>query len=134
MTKIMIECGTKQAVKFEIDIDNYGLKEARTITPEEEQRALALLQVTMDDYTFADDGYRNEDAVNSCIALHVLGFDPAEWFENFFDQENGDQKYSDKKFFGSDVEKFMEHVERVCKYLLRWGPDGSEGNALKYSI
>lgn len=129
MAKMEIECGTYKVTKFEIEVDNYAAKFVTEFDPEKYKQAFDLLRNTMDDYTFIDDGCRNEDAVNSCIALHVLGYDPEEWFENFFESEN-----QDNKFLEYDINKFMEHVERVCGYLHRWGPQGHETNALNYAI
>ena len=132
-----IECGTHTLTKFEIDIEVYGCERAWTVDPKDSKRAYDLLRKTMDDITFIDDGHRNDDAVNCCTALHVLGYDPVEWFENFFDTEN-----QDSKFFETDVDKFMDHVRRVCgdtidqpvNYPHRWGPVGDEAHALNYSI
>lgn len=136
MAKMQIECGTSTRSKFEIEIDDYGVRYARHLDPQDYKRAFDLLHDTMDDWSFIDDGCRNEDAINSCIALHVLGYHPAEWFENFFDREN-----QDSKFFDVDIEKFMDHVDRVCgegeydtDYLFRWGPVGHEARALGYAI
>ena len=99
------------------------------IDGETQQKAIDLLKCTMFDDTFADNGCRNEDAVNACIALHVLGFDPEVWFENFFERNN-----QDHKFFDRDIEMFMEHVIRVNHYVSKWGPEGKEGAALGYAI
>lgn len=129
MVKMKIECGTCTLTEFEIDIRNYGMISARDIDEDDAKKAFDLLHETMNDDTFIDDGYRNNDAVNSCIALHVLGYDPEEWFNNFFDLEN-----QDSKFFDADIVKFMEHVERVCEYVHRWGPEGHEERALEFAI
>lgn len=129
MVKMKIECGTYKLTEFEIDIRNYGMISARDIEEDDAKKAFDLLHETMNDDTFIDDGYRNNDAVNSCIALHVLGYDPEEWFNNFFDLEN-----QDSKFFEADIVKFMEHVERVCEYIHRWGPKGHEERALEFAI
>lgn len=135
--KMEIECGTMKLTKFEIDLDDYGTNTCGTKNPVKRKQAYDLLRDTMNDETFIDDHCRNEDAVNSCIALHVMGYYPPEWFENFLE-------YNDEKFFDCDIEKFLDHVYRVCghgkehrfdpNYLLRWGPEGHEENALNYTI
>ncbi len=129
MIKITVYCGTFKPTKIEINVDEYGESVPTNISKETWQRAIDLLRDTMVDKTFADNGCRNEDAVNACIALHVLGFDPEIWFENFFERNN-----QDSKFFDTDISKFMEHVERVNHYVSKWGPVGNEGAALDYAI
>lgn len=124
-----VYCGTCMPVHFEIDINDYGTPIPTDATQEIWDKAITLLQSTMFDDTFADDGCRNDDAVNACIALHVLGFDPEVWFENFFDANN-----KDGKFFQTDVNKFMEHVERVNHYVGTWGPAGAESDALAFAL
>ena len=135
--KMEVTCGTRRLTKFEVDLDDCGFRRDRSHVDDRDiEAAFDLLRETMDDLLFADDGCRNKCAVNGCIALHVLGYNPARWFRNFFDIYNADMK-----FFNSDKGKFMEHVHRVCgddsystNYLLRWGPEGDEGKALGYSI
>lgn len=124
-----VYCGTRMPVHFEIDIEDYGSSVPTDADAVIRDKAITLLQSTMFDDTFADDGCRNDDAVNACIALHVLGFDPEVWFENFFDANN-----QDSKFFETDVNKFMEHVERVNHYVGIWGPVGSESDALLFAL
>lgn len=129
MIEMTVYCGTFKPTKIEINVDEYGESVPTSINEETQQKAIDLLKDTMFDRTFADDGCRNEDAVNACIALHVLGFDPEVWFENFFDVNN-----KDGKFFNTDIIKFMEHVERVNHYVGKWGPEGNEDAALDYAI
>ena len=128
--------GTKRATFMSIDINKYCDKIETGATESQVAQAFALLEDIMDE-NFAKDGHRNRCAVNGCIALYVLGFDPAYWFQNFFAWENADGS----KFFDNDVKKFLEHVYRVCgigiystNYLLRWGPKGNEGAALGYAL
>lgn len=128
--KMEITCGTWKPRKFEIDLDKYGDKVETNVSPEERKRAFDLLRATMNDDTFADDHFRNDDAVNGCIALHVLGYDAKDWFAAFCKE----QKIDVEQWFTSDLSQFMEHVERVSKYLFRWGPEGDRGAALGYAI
>lgn len=137
--KMTIDCGTYRHQEFTIDLDDYGEKEDRSyIDPRYEDASFALLFATMNDVSFADDGCRNEDAVNGCIALHVLGYDAEAWFENFC----AEQGANNTQWFQSDLDKFMDHVKRICgkgsgsytNYLHRWGPKGLEERALDYSI
>ena len=128
--KMEITCGTRKPCKFEIDLDEYGDKVETNVSPEERKRAFDLLRTTMNDDTFADDHFRNDDAVNGCIALHVLGYDAENWFATFCGKQENDVE----QWFSSDLIKFMEHVERVSKYLFRWGPEGDRGAALGYAI
>lgn len=140
--KMEITCGTRSPRQFEIDLDEYGFRKPDLkmigVTPEEHKRAFDLLRTTMNDTTFADDHFRNDDAVNGCIALHVLGYDAEDWFAAFCEE----QKNNAEQWFASDLIKFMEHVDRICgcgyeydtNYLLRWGPEGDRGAALGYAI
>lgn len=137
MALMEVEFGTKDYGKVQFEIDDYGSKIPCESNVVEKKIAYDLLRKTMDDPTFIDDNHRNDDAVNSCIALHVLGFDPVEWFGNFFDDEK-----IGSRFLSIDVDLFMEHVHRICgygsqwdtNYLLRWGPNGDEGAALGYAL
>ena len=129
MAELMkVTCGTMKRTEIEFDLDKYGECIDNGATDDEKKCARSLLYYTMNDNKFIDDGYRNNDAVNGCIALHVMGYDPVEWFDNFFeDKEDG-------VFYHCDVEAFADHVERVSKYLHRWGPKGKEGIALDYRL
>lgn len=125
-----VYCGTCRPEVFEIDLDSYGKPIPTGATDDQMSEAYKLLRDTMTDANFANDGFRNEDAVNGCIALHVMGYDAVAWFDTFCEE----QKQVYDRWFETDLNKFMEHVERVGKYLSKWGPEGSEGNALDYSI
>ena len=127
--EMVVECGTRFPSILKFDTDDFVEASINGASVEERQVAYELLHDTMNDITFIDDGCRNEDAVNSCIALHVLGYNPIEWFKEFFKQHNKDYKFS-----SIDVWKFEEHVNRVCKYIHRWGPTGYEGRALHFVI
>ena len=127
MTIMMeIECGTKHRTKFQIDLDKYGECDCKVDLCTYKE-AFDLLRRTMDDPTFIDDGHRNDDAVNGCIALHVMGYDPQSWFNDFFDA-------NDDKFLEYDICKFEDHVKRVCGYLDVWGPAGAEYEALAFAL
>lgn len=125
--KMTITCGTMRKNEIVVDLDQFGIKRPTRATTQEQAEAFDLLKATMDDETFADDHCRNEDAVNSCIALHVLGYNPKDWFYRFMEE-------FDDMFFSTDLYKFKEHVERVCEYVEKWGPDGNEGRALDFVI
>lgn len=128
--KMQIFCGTWHPRKIEIDLDDYGDKVETNVSPEEYTRAFDLLRATMDDTTFADDHFRNDDAVDGCIALHVLGYDAKDWFGAFCEEQKGNAS----QWFIGDLVKFMEHVERVSGYLSSWGPENNRGAALNYAI
>ena len=137
MALMEVEFGTQTYGKVSFEIDDYGTAVTVRSSVEEKKKAYDLLRKTMNNDTFIDDHYRNNDAVNSCIALHVLGYDPPEWFDNFFDDPN-----IRVKFFDCDIERFMDHVHRVCgygnyyhtNYLYCWGPIDNEGAALGFAI
>ena len=129
MLMMEIECGTKVPEKFEIDLDRYDNRYG-SVSPEDHKRAYDLLRKTMNDWSFAEDGNRNTCAVNGCIALFVLGYDPETWFENFCDE----QEDKTHRWFASDLWKFMEHVKRVNPYVYKWGPAGNEARALDFAI
>lgn len=126
--KIKVACGTRKWTEMKFDLDEYGVRYRKTKVNEDQKNdALKLLEETMDTETFISSGHRNDDAVNTCIALHVLGYDPGMWLEGFL-------SVNAEKFYGEDVELFMNHVNRVVPYLYDWGPIGYEGNALYYRI
>lgn len=125
--KMSVTCGTDIPTTIDVDLDKYDIKRPTRATTQEQVEAFELLKATMDDETFADDHCRNEDAVNGCIALHVLGYNPKIWFAGFAEEY-------DRYFFTVDLNKFAEHVDRVCDYLEKWGPAGNEGRALDFVI
>jgi hypothetical protein len=134
--KITIKCGTRNLQKITIDLDFFGSDTDTGASNAEKMKAIDLIIRTMDDPDFANDGHRNKCAVNLCIALHVLGYDPLLWTEAFCNWAFQDKGW----FWSSDLDKFMKHVERVCgygggeDYPKRWGPEGNEGRALDYVI
>lgn len=126
MNKMGVYLGTKIAESFDIDLDDYG--DAVASEGEELDKAYKLLHETLTQgYKFAGDGNRNHDAVNSCIALYVLGYDPESWLEAFLDSK-------EYLFHVSDIEMFMHHVERVVPYLESWGKPISRSDALDFAI
>lgn len=136
MALMEVEFGTKEYGKVLFEVDDYDIAITVGSSNGEKIRAYNILRVTMNDPTFIGDGHRNDDAVNSCIALHVLGFDPIAWFKNFFDDSS-----IESLFYHCDIVEFMDHVNRICgaaapyqNYLYRWGPAGDEGAALGYVI
>ena len=127
--ELTVTCGTYKPHTFTFNISAYGKAEDREgVSDQDLDAAFILLHKTMDDESFIADGCRNEDAVNSCIALHVLGYDPVKWFDRFFKDNRINE------FWFSDIEAFKDHLDRVVPYLEGWGPEGNEGAALGYSI
>ena len=115
--KITINCGTKYHEVRDIDVDEYVTRSAReNVSIVDVGKALYILQSVLEDSTFALPGNRNNPAVNASIALHVLGYNPVEWFKGFFDR-------NDDYFRYRDVEMFLDHVYRVAGYIEDWGPD-----------
>ena len=124
---IKVYCGTKDPSSIWLSIESYAAKLHRQITTEDKDHAVDMLRREMSTPKFAASGYRNNQAVNCCIALHVLGYNPISWFEEYF-------KEFGSTFEASDISAFMEHLERVVPYLNHWGPLGSEAYAFAYSI
>lgn len=122
-----ITCGTNNVRTIkDFNISDYGVIELKdNVSDDQKKTAILLIEETMDTVTFISSGHRNDDAVNMCIALYVLGYDPVKWFENFF------HAYEDL-FYGADVDFFYDHVTRVIPYLPEWGPENDRGNALYY--
>lgn len=128
--KFEVTCGSRRPETFWVDLDAYGNLAPTNANEEISIRAFNLLVITMNDVSFADDGHRNNDAVNCCIALHVMGYDAESWLEGFCKE----QSTNEQRWFLSDLDKFMEHVYRVAPYLSSWGPSGKESLALNYVI
>ena len=96
-----------------------------TATDEEIKLALEMLEELLCDPHFAHTGQRNDNAVNLCIAAHVLGYDEKELIDQLED-----------KVYLSDVDVyyFDEHVDRVLDYVDSWGPKDNMGKAINYAI
>lgn len=125
---IEIECGTALLKDINFKISDYGKFAGTNASVAAQGMALSLLMSTMDDPDFADDGCRNNGAVNLSIALHVLGCkSPEQWLRDFF-EAHGDQ------FHTMDMDLMIEHMQRVGDYLWSWGPAGDEGSAIKYML
>ena len=92
-----------------------------------QEKCWDILLNLVDDPMFASDGRRNNDAVNACIALHVLGYDAKDAMEHIM------AVWTDNEY---KIKWFMEHVERVYPYLESWGPSstGHEYEALEYLV
>lgn len=132
MTKEILKVfvGTRHPEEVAFFMDDYATCKTRNCSDVEELTARNILKnILTQGKSFANDGHRNNDAVNLCIALHVLGYDPEEWISNF--TNDGIIK---PLFYECDLIKFMEHVERVCGYIHQWGPAGNEQQALKYAL
>ena len=94
----------------------------------EKEQAEEILTTELESNLLTFPGFRNDQAVNLCIALHVLGVqDEEQWLSSFLN------KYNDA-FIISDIIEFNQHVHRVSLYLNDWGPKGREYNALGFLI
>lgn len=125
---IEVECGTELLKDVSFKVSDYGKFDETRASEAAQNLALTLIETTMDDPDFADDGYRNNGAVNLSIGLHVLGCkSPEQWLREFF-EEHGEQ------FHTMDIDLMIEHMQRVGDYLWTWGPSGDEGAALKYML
>lgn len=124
---IKVRCGTRDCCDIVIDVTEYAPLLSVGAGQEDKLDALGILRQEIDTPRFAAPGYRNNQAVNCSIALHVLGYNPETWFENFFEEFG-------LMFKEQDVSAFMEHLDRVCPYLSTWGPAGSEEYALAYAL
>ena len=89
------------------------------------RKAVDMLERYALDPNFGTSGRRNNDAVNVCIAAHVLGFDAADWVAKLCEHHCIDVH---------DLNEFEDHVSRVCEYLGSWGPDDDLGRALEKTI
>lgn len=91
------------------------------------EKCWKILLDLLADPMFASDGRRNNDAVNACIVLHVLGYDAKDAMEHLM------AEWTDNEF---RIKWFMEHVERVYPYLESWGRSstGHEYEALEYLV
>ena len=129
--KMIVNCGTKNPREFEIELDAYDNAVENEATEKEKDIAYnELKRVLSQGSSFANSGNRNDPAVNSCICLHVLGYNPVTWFNNFFFDVNE----NDELFYEADIRKYKEHVSRVCDYIDVWGPEGNEGESLDYLV
>ena len=128
LTCFKIEVGSRRHNEIEIDMESLGKHVDTSATEDEKVKALGYLTDELCSIFFTASGHRNDQAVNTCISLHVLGYDPIEWFDNFF------ERVPDKTFYDWDISEFKEHVKRVSDYLWAWGPPGSEAAALGYRL
>lgn len=129
-SKMEVWLGTLNTLRFNIDLDDYdGCAQSRKAVDEDDiETAYSLLKNVLNDGPyFTADHYRNNHAVNACIGLHVMGYDPEAWFDSFFEKHN-------RIFRDVDIELFKEHVERIAPYCQKWGPNGREGWALSYAV
>lgn len=125
---IEVECGTALLKDVSFKISDYGKFTDTNASVAAQGMALSLLMSTMDDPDFADDGCRNNGAVNLSIALHVLGCEsPEKWLREFF-------KAHEEQFHIVDMDLMIEHMQRVGDYLCKWGPVGDEAAAIKYMM
>lgn len=103
------------------------VKEIKKTFATEEEREIAqniLIDIEDDECSFTT-GRRNDDAVNTLIALHVLGGDIDEYIDDLLTARHA-----------SSVERKLvaEHVARIKPYLELWGPAGAEADALDYTL
>lgn len=125
---IEVECGTALLKDISFKVSDYGHFIGTGASETAQNLALTLIKTTMDDPDFADDGCRNNGAVNLSIGLHVLGCQsPEKWLRDFF-EAHGEQ------FHTMDMDLMIEHMQRVGDYLLKWGPIGDEGAAFRYML
>ena len=130
MFPLQVNIGTMTTSRMMLDLDKYGDRDSRCTREEDEVSAIEMLEDVLNEGSmFANAGNRNYGAVNGCIALHVLGYKPDEWFERMFK----DDKVS-KQFYYHSITLFMDHVKRVADYVDAWGPAGNEGMALYYAL
>lgn len=131
MLSMKVRFGTMVPQNIELDLDEYGKRKQEHYDSWHDSwniKAYQLLHTTLNDTTFMDDGCRNDDAVNSLIALHVLGYNAEEWMENFL----SDMRARPSLFYVCDINAFENHVERVLPYLEKWGPENNRYHAMLY--
>lgn len=117
--KLILNCGTVKDKLADIDLACEFLgTDADSLA---QTKAFAVIQDLTNDPGFGTMGRRNDDAVNFSIAIHVLGYDPIEWFEALDDVVNFDPM---------DYSEMKDHLDRVHEYLDYWGPDGDKAKAL----
>ena len=92
------------------------------VKPIDARIAEELLQAMLREEDLFEAGRRNDDAVDLCIALHVLGYDAEDAIEALLLDEGRLDRY--------DMIEAMDHVLRVSEYLEKWGPDNDRGAAL----
>ena len=125
---IEVECGTALLKDVSFKVSDYGKFIGTFASTAAQNLALTLIKTTMDDPDFANDGCRNNGAVNLSIGLHVLGCEsPEKWLQDFF-EAHGDQ------FHIMDMDLMIEHMQRVGDYLWTWGPVGNESAAFRYML
>ena len=110
----------------EINLGHPELFNWTTATEKEVMEAVRLLDQLWMDKDLGKPGRRNDDAVNLCIALHVLGcLDTLAWIDLMKDKH---------VIHWLDMAKFYSHILRVEPYTLKWGPEDHMGLALDYTI
>lgn len=93
---------------------------------DEIKEAFKILDDLWMDKNLGAPGRRNDDAVNMCIALHVLGCCKGDkWFALMGDFH---------QISAHDHRMFGDHWMRVQDYVSKWGPDGNQGQALEYIV
>ena len=92
------------------------------------EEAMDIANSLINDPNFMKAGQRNDNAVNLCIVCRVLGWDePDKWFLKFAEQHRN-------QFTPDEIYKALDHIKRVMPYAEAWGPEGNEGEALKYTL
>lgn len=88
--------------------------------------AMKILDNLWMDKDLGKPGRRNKDAVNLCVALHVLGCrEPIVWLAQLKDYH---------VISNADLWALSKHVDRVSPYLIRWGKEDDMGTALYYIL
>jgi hypothetical protein len=115
-------------VPLVIDTGTYIENHSTGASEQDKEKAEKLLAEMFSDEMFASSGRRNNDAVNACICLHVLGFDAVDFMDKLLHDAWPDKDYM--------VDYMMEHVNRVYEYLDYWGPSwrNQEAKAFDYMV
>ena len=86
------------------------------------------LEHLLTDANFGHPGRRNDDGVNLCIALYVLGIEAADLLDWFKDLD------SVVDFEPHDYNALMDKILVVRDYLHGWGPDGHRDEAFNFMV
>lgn len=90
--------------------------------------AAGELKFLLADFRFGRPGRRNDDGVNLCIALYVLGVEAAD-MEDWLEDLDRVVDFDDR-----DYNALMEKVRVVKDYLHGWGPDGHRDEAINFMV
>lgn len=123
---------TRERQRHILDVRDYGnWKDEASLGGDDNDRqwALDILSDIFSAGYFTTSGTRNDNAVDACCALHLLGCkDPDVWFYGFF------KDFGELGFKATAINIFLDHVLRVIPYLDEWGPEGYEMLVENYTI